>query len=227
MTATAIASPYSVAPRLKDPAQALWTELRFAPEPVDELDLLVAAVGHCEDARPTRGATLKLLENLLVRWVGARFVVAAPGKPPRYSLERNCLSMASPPAIPAPARKSPFPRRTERQRLWSAMRVLRNFDLTTLLIAAEANPRSARDMISVLHRAGWLRRTRGGWTTASARRWGPLAPTWSRIEVEAGRVVRVIDNRDGSIIDLPVRARPRRSHRHEQSASHLSDGGVG
>jgi len=222
MTALAVTSPYAVAPRLKNPAQALWTELRFAPEPVDELDLLVAAVGHCEDARPTRGATLKLLETLLGRWVSARLVDVVDGKPPRYSLERNCLNMASPPLLPAPTRRNPLPRRNQRQRLWSAMRVLRSFDLTTLIIAAEANPRSARDMIDVLERGGWLVRTADGWSTAAARRWGPLAPTWSRGHDDGHPVVRVTDNRDGTLITL----RGRRGPRRERPASRPSDGGV-
>lgn len=222
MTALAATNPYAVAPRLKDPAQALWTELRFASDPVDELDLLVAAVGHCEAARPTRGATLKLLETLLGRWVGARLVVAQPGKPPRYSLERSCLTMASPPVIPAPHRnKMPVPRRTQRQRLWSAMRVLRSFDLTTLVIAAEARPAAAREMIDILERGGWLARTAEGWSTAAKRRWGPLAPAWSRGRDDGHPVVRVTDNRDGSRITL----RGPRGPRSGRSAAAPVDGG--
>lgn len=223
MTALAIATPYAVAPRLKEPAQALWSELRFAAEPIDELDLLVAAVSHCEDARPTRGATLKLLETLLCRWVAARFVVAEAGKPPRYSLERSCLPMASPPAIPAPTRKAtPVIRRTQRQRLWTAMRVLRSFDLTTLVITAEATPTSARAMVDVLERGGWLTRTAEGWSTAAARRWGPFVPTWSRGSEEGRPVIRITDNRDGSLIVL----RGARNSRSRRSSGAPLDGGV-
>lgn len=222
---TAIASSYAVASRLKDPAQALWTELRFASEPVDELDLLVGAVRHCEDACPTRGATFKLLETLLGRWVGAHLVVAVPSKPPRYSLERNCLSMASPPALPAPVRANPLPKRSQRQRLWSAARVLRTFDLPTLLIAAEASAKAARDMLNILERGGWLRRTPAGWSTANGRPWGPVAPSWARI-VEAGKpIIRIIDQRDGSTIDLPVR-RHRAQSRQDSSTVAFADGGV-
>lgn len=226
MTALAISTPYAVPPRLKDPAQALWTELRFADAPVDELDLLVGAVRHCEEARPTRGETFKLLEKLLGRWVGARLVAVEPGRPPRYSLERNYVRMASPPALPAPARVNPLPRQTQRQRLWSAARVLRNFDLTTLLIAAEAKPIAARQMLSILERGGWLRRTATGWSTAASRRWGPVAPSWAPIDAPEGRFIRVTDNRDGSIIDLPVR-RHRRPRRQDISSQAALGGGVG
>lgn len=226
MTALAIAKRYAVAPRLKDPAQALWTELRFAAEPLDELDLLVAAVGHCEDACPTRGATLKLLETLLRRWVEARLVIALPGKPPRYSLERNCLSMASPPDVPERARPLPFPKRTQQQRLWSAMKILRNFDMPTLLMTATANRRAALDMVRALERGGWLRATASGWTTLASRKWAAAAPLIRRERTSAGMVTRITDRASNLVVDIPARSYAARDRRQDSSANSFVDGGV-
>lgn len=225
MTAFVTPTPWRTPDRLKDPAQALWIELRFAPEPIDEFDLIVAAVNRCEDALPTRGATIKLLEQLLGRWVDAQLVSTDPGKPHLYQIKRKCRSMASPPAIPAPPHTPPLPKNSLRQRIWSAARVLRNFDLTTLVIAAEAKPSSALQILGVLERGGWLRRTEAGWSTAATRRWGPVAPRWFTVNVRQGRFIRVTDSRDGSVIDLPVR-RQRNPHHRKHSSQAASSGGV-
>lgn len=211
--------PWTPNPALRDPVQALWSELRFASRPLDRFELVMGAARflagpHRIDLRP------------LSRWVAAGFV-AAIGKPLRYSLERKYSTMASPPPMPAPARPIPLPRRSQRQRLWSAMRVLGAFDLTTLLIAAEATRGGAMDMIRILERGGWLRPTQSGWTTAGGRVWGPVAPTWTRYAIGTAPVIRITDQRDGSIVDIPGRARPRADRRPDSSTDVLAGGGVG
>lgn len=226
MSALAIApTGYRTNPALGDPAQALWSELRFASAPLGLFDLIIGAVRHCEDAFPTRGETLRHLHHLIERWVAARLLAVA-GKPPLYTLERSCLNMASPPALPAPARPIPFPRRTQRQRLWTAMKVLRSFDLPTLLMAAQANRASTLDMLRVLTRAGWLRQTATGWSTAADRLWGTVSPTFARLNEGDGPIIRVTDQRDGTVIDLPVRPRDRRDRGLDTASSAVVDGGV-
>lgn len=226
MTALAIAPHWRVNPALADPAQALWSELRFARGPLDLFTMLLAAIRHCDGTGARRGDTYRTMERHLGAWRDAG-VVSVSGEPPAYRLERKYLSMASPPALPAPSRPSPFPKRTQRQRLWSAMKVLRCFDLPTLLMTAEAGRPAAMDMIRVLKRAGWLRETRTGWTTAAARPWGAVAPTWSHKIAADGPFIRVTEPATGAVIDLPIRPKALRDRRRESSANGFVDGGVG
>jgi hypothetical protein len=225
MTALAIAPSWRINPALTDPAQALWSELRFARGPIDLFTMLVGAMRHCEGAHATRGDTYRALERQLGAWRDAGIVTAA-GEPPAYSLERKYLRMASPPALSAPPRRNPFPKRTQRQRLWSAMKVLRNFDLPTLLMTAEASRQAAMDMIRVLERAGWLRETKTGWTTAASRTWGSVAPTYSHRAGKDGSFIRVTEPVSGAIVDLPIHPKALRDRRRESSAEGFVDGGV-
>jgi hypothetical protein len=204
MSAIATTTRWAPNPALADPDQALWSELRFAAAPVDLFTLLIGAIRHCEGAHPKRGQTFRYLERTIVRWVAAG-MVAATGTPALYSLERTYLNMASPPAFPNTLRRNPFPKRTQHQRLWSAMRILKHFDLPTLTMTARANEQAARQMLGVLQRGGWLRRTATGWSTAAARPWGSVAPTISRIAAAEGAIIRITDHLDGTVIELPVR----------------------
>lgn len=225
MTALTVSpTRWSIPAALRVPAQALWSELRFARAPNYELDLLLTAARHCSDPRFDPRNTMRRLGTLLFRWADAGFVDVFDGKPPQYAMKEGCRTMSTPPLLPAPTRRSPFPHRTQRQRLWSAMRVLRQFDLVTLAIAAEVRQSTARDMISVLTRAGFLRRTETGWSTAATRRWGPIAPSWTPVASGELRVIRVTDQRDGTIVDLPIRGARGPSHPND-SAHAQADGG--
>lgn len=210
--------------RLRNPDEALWSELRIARGEIDVVDLMVRAIGHCEDALPNRGATFRHFDQLLERWA-SRGMIAVTGHPPRYRLEKDYLALRSPPP-PAAPRRNPFPKRTQRQRLWSAMKVLRNFDLPTLLMTAEASRPAAMDMIRVLERGGWLRVTQTGWTTAATRQWGAVAPTYSHKVGPNGPFIRVTEPASGAIIDLPIRPKCPRDQRRESSADGFVDGGV-
>jgi|GEM_PF-2175902 len=211
--------------RLQDPAEALWSELRVARGAIEGAYLLARAIEHCEGAFPSRGETFRHFDALLDDWI-ARGLVTAAGHPFRYLLSRDYLALRSPPPPPAP-RAIPFPKPTQRQRLWSAMKVLRNFDLPTLMMAAEAPRAATLEMLRILERAGWLRRSASGWTTAAARRWGSVAPTYGRHIGPDGPVTRIVEPASGAIIDLPILSRSRRDRRQDSSSDALSGGGVG
>lgn len=211
--------------RLTDPAEALWSELRIARGPIDVVDLTILAIEHCEDAFANRGEAFRCFDQLLGGWV-ARGLLTVTGHPARYDLVREYQHLRSPPPPPAP-RPNPFPKRTQQQRLWSAMKVLRIFDLPTLLMAADANRRAAVEMVGVLERGGWLRATPNGWTTAAARKWGPVVPMMRREHTSAGTVMRVTDRISGTVIDIPARSVAARADRQDSSINSFADGGVG
>lgn len=218
MSALAIAaSHWRPNPALQDPEQALWSELRFAPQPLDIFELVMGAARFFADP-------LQIDLRPLHRWIAAG-LVAVTGKPKRYSLERSASAMASPPPPPPTVRAKALPKPTQRQRLWTAMRVLGTFDLPTLLIAAEAPRNAALDIISILTRGGWLRATDTGWTTRGGRAWGPVAPTWTRYAIGSKPIIRITDHRDGSIVEVAGRAR--RDVAQDSSAKAAAGGGVG
>jgi hypothetical protein len=211
--------------RLNDPAEALWSELRIARGTIDVVDLSIRAIDHCEDAFATRGDAFRRFDQLLGQWV-ARGLITVIGHPARYNLVREYQHLRSPPPPPAP-RPLPFPKRTQQQRLWQAMKVLRNFDLPTLMMAASASQRASLDMVRILEGGGWLRATANGWTTAAARKWGPIVPAMRREQTSRGAVMRVTDHVTGAIVDVPTRRSAHRKHSQESTANGFADGGVG
>ncbi|BBB13443.1 hypothetical protein [Sphingopyxis sp. FD7] len=209
--------------RLADPAEALWSELRIARGAIDVVELTIRAIEHCEDAFAIRGDAFRRFDQLLDDWV-ARGLVTVTGHPARYDLVREYQHLRSPPPPPAP-RALPFPKRTQQQRLWTAMKVLRTFDLPTLLMAADANRRAALDMVRTLERGGWLRATANGWTTTAARKWGPVVPLMRRQIVSGVSVMRVTDRLTGAIVDFPARSYAARARGQDNSSNSLADGG--
>lgn len=209
--------------RLADPAEALWSELRVARGSIDVVDLMIRAIEHCESSFANRGEAFRRFDQLLGDWV-SRGLVTVAGHPACYNLVREYQHLRSPPPPPAP-RPLPFPKRTQQQRLWSAMKVLRTFDLPTLLMAADANRRAALDMVRILERGGWLRATATGWTTAAARKWGPVVPSIRRERGAA--VMRITDRTSGLVIEIPSRPGAARDRSQDTSNNSFMDGGVG
>lgn len=209
--------------RLTDPAEALWSELRIARGSIDVVELTIRAIEHCEQAFATRGDAFRRFDQLLGGWI-ARGLVTVSGHPARYDLVREYQHLRSPPPPPAP-RPLPFPKRTQQQRLWSAMKVLRTFDLPTLMMAADASRRAAIELIRVLERGQWLRATATGWTTAAARKWGPVVPSIRRERGADGVVMRVTDRTSGLVIEIPSRSGAARDRGQGMSTNSFADGG--
>lgn len=192
---------YHPPPRLTAPDRALWVGLRFAPAPVELFDLVMPVIRSI-------GASLADLTRLLDGWVAGGWV-AVSARPRRYTLKPEFMKMAEPPPPPAKPRRRRKQRLTQRQRIWSAMRVLRSFDLPTLIIAAQTRPTTAADLCRIFERAGWLRRQGDRWSLNCAKRWGPQVPTIVRLRLGEANVIRVSDPADGAVIDLPVEPKSR------------------
>lgn len=200
--------------RLRDPAEALWSELRIARGEIEDVDLMLLALEHCEDEFARRGDAFRRFDQILSDWV-SRGLVSITGYPFRYSMLKEFVPLRSPPAPPA-VKGPAFPKRTQRQRLWTAMKVLRAFDLPTLLMASNASRRSALDLIRALERGGWLRATAQGWMTSGSRKWGPVVPTMRR----TGSLIRITDPVSRTVIEIPALR-----DRHQDSSTEAVIGG--
>ncbi|MEQ1688371.1 MAG: hypothetical protein ABL874_07340 [Sphingopyxis sp.] len=186
------------------PTQA-WVELRFAKAPLTFADIYFAVRGRAPSI------TSPTLWTHLRAWMRGGFVRAS-GHPVHYAMADNARAMAGPPAITRVRKTRHWTeRRTARQRLWSAMRVLKRFDLVQLRLAADVSEPRAKDFLRIMTRAGYLRSDIGvgqiipTWARGT-RGWGPLAPSSFRLIVEGRPVMRVTDHNDGAVIDLPLRA---------------------
>lgn len=192
----------------RDVAVPVWRALRAASEPCSVRDL--------QRATGSRPDSVRLR---LHYWLKAGLVSRVAEKPARYRL---VSAEQGPPAMSRNAilRRGP----SQRQRMWIAMRVLKRFDLPTLMIAAEATRRAAATYINSLLRGGYLRSalrgnaTLGTWSIyVLMKRSGPVAPIVSH-SAQAG--VFVVDRNDGSRINISP-ANTRKSSRAPV------DGGVG
>lgn len=202
MSAIAAASP--LAQRLSDPVIQAWVELRFAKTPLS-FGALVLAV--CERCGPVRAGHLWCQ---LKHWLSAGFVEAR-GHPVHYAMADTAKAHSSPP--PAPVRRAPrhwTERRTPRQRLWSAMRVLKRFDLVQLRIAADVTEANAKNFLRIMTRAGYCHITPAAMSghlswALGPRHCGPLPPAVHYLRGPCTSIMRVTDRNDGTIVDVPQR----------------------
>lgn len=208
-----------------DPRNALWHQLRMADDPVEGMFLLGWAANDCSDGSLTRGQTLHHLESILNEWVDQGLVLVVSDGPSTYALSPDHRMKKKPRRARSASNARPSSRDSQRQRLWTAMRILRRFDLPTLLMTANASRRATTDLIAILERGGWLSRTGSGWATSARRPWGPHAPSIARVVADEGRFLRITDRCGGCVVDLPIRS-ARRHPRRELAAAALSDGGV-
>ena len=174
----------------------LWQALRAAGAPATIPELHVMS-----RARP-QAICLRL-----GRWVRAGLVHDLGGRPKRFVMSDPAAQPSLPPRVGASG--AVLPARTARDRMWTAMRVLRSFDLPQLMMAAQVTRRSAEDFINCLLRAGMLRRAyrgnsrRGDWSLYQlAGRRGPKTPIVSHGRRDGRRFRHVIDPNDGEIFDI-------------------------
>ncbi|WP_289145051.1 hypothetical protein [uncultured Sphingobium sp.] len=186
---------FTTAPRMRDPALSAWTVLRFAKAPI-RLSEIIFANDSDANPRPTLADTIILLD----RWRGAG-LIAWGDKPETYTMLQEAKALRDPPALAAPSRE-PTPRST-RQRIWSAIRVMKSFDLVELCFTATVERGAASRVLNQLTRAGYLIRTerRGDdhprWRVV--RRSGPNHP---RVEYAGRTVVALIDRNSGQRFPL-------------------------
>lgn len=178
--------------------EPLWRTLLSASEPM--------SVPELRDVIRASPSAIKLR---LTRWEQAGLVARADGPAVRYVITEDGRSAANddhraPPTVRADG--SVLPRnRSQRARLWSAIRVLKRFSLPELKMSAGASRRSTEDLINCLQRAGYLRLVERG---------NSMAGTWSVYQLAAntgpktpiithnGGRRRLVDPNNGKVIDI-------------------------
>lgn len=178
----------------------LWRAMLEADHPmsVPELHLAICA----------NPASIRLR---LKDWKRAGLVQQLEGRPLRYTItlaaEAANDDRYEPPQVD---RSGGFTlrHRSQRARLWSAMRVLKRFTVPELTIAAGATKSGAHGMVSALCRAGYMRREQRSLRRGElavyllVNRSGPKAPQL-RYRSEGGRRQRYFfDPNTGASIDL-------------------------
>jgi len=180
---------FTATARMRDPALATWTILRFANAPIRLADIVLAN----DRADPCANVSETLL--LLNRWRGAGLIERIE-KPESYIMHAQARTFRDPPAVGETARE-PKPRST-RQRIWSAVRVMRNFDLVEICFAATVEARAARRVLNQLTRAGFLVRIdRQGDDHPRWRLCRPSGPHHPRVEYAGRTVVALVDRKSG------------------------------
>lgn len=191
---------HSAPDRLTDPLIQTWVELRFAQAPLTAAAIVLAV-------RQRTGADLRQIMGAVDGWVRAGLVTVDQAT---YAMTDIARRRSSPP--PVDHRSAPprhwTQRRPARQRLWTAARILRSFDIVTLRRSADVVEARARDFIRIFERAGYLRR---GLTATGQLHWtwargvGPQAPVVRRVVEHDRTIQRVVDRNDGGIIDIVTR----------------------
>lgn len=179
----------------------LWRAMLGAATPMSISELHQAVQAH-----PNAVA------HRLHRWERAGLVVRQGAQPIRFALTDAARAANDDQHRPPQVRidgAAQLRRRTQRARLWSAMRVLKRFTLPELIIASGTSRRSAEDMINCLQRADYLRReTQGNAMTGEwsvyrlTRSTGPRAPSISWRSDASGRRRWLIDPNTSASIDI-------------------------
>lgn len=203
-----------------------WVELRFAKAPLTFADIYFAV------RERTPMVSSRTMWSNLQTWARAGFILMAE-RPIQFAIiesARGCID--PPPASIAP--RGRICQRSPRQRLWTAMRVLKRFDLVQLRLAADVSVPRAKDFLRTMTRAGYLRiiaspSTHLSWALG-ARHCGPLPPAVHHLRIDGMPIMRVTDRNDGTVIDVPLRPHwpdRRRPDRRKSSETQPLAGGEG
>lgn len=206
-------------PRFREafrPRLRVWAAMRTFDRPFTASDI-----------QPLTGVGLGEIARLLFGWNGRGLLLRLPNST-SFTMTDTARSHAKP--LPIKTEKaSPIPRRSGRQRLWSAMRVLRTFDLPTLCMASGTSEANARLFLRSLVNARYV--SRAGETSSGRslfnllRDSGPLHPILRKHADGAFTVVDLADRNDGSVIRIRT-VQPVACDRIESEPT-LQDGGVG
>jgi hypothetical protein len=177
---------------MRDPAQAAWTLLRFAPRPLTASQIIFDAIFPLENVR------LSTVFSALDQWRDCGLITTAPTKPETFTMQEAAKKLRKPPQGSGGTAAAPA-----RQRIWLAIKVLRRFDLIQLWSAADVNPRYAREVLNQLTRAGYLAQEAVG--DGDPPRWRVIRPTGPHhptIEYVRRRPVALRDRVTGERFDL-------------------------
>jgi hypothetical protein len=186
----------------------VWAALRRLGRPAALAELTAAT-----------GAADRALYCRIFRWIQLGHVVRVMPVAHRFALKPDARGIAEPPSI---ARSRPRRMPTARARIWTAMRVLKTFDVPMLMMTAEATRRQCEDYISALGRAGYVRVQRHHVARAKpgahgfardftayqlVRSTGPNCPTIT-CPADGGQK-RLVDRNSGQAVPLVSRRSPR------------------
>jgi hypothetical protein len=180
----------SVASPLGRHAIPAWEALRSGPVSASELARLL-------------NAPFQSVNDRLLSWERAGVIVRLPTKPRRFEMVDE---HSSPPRIVRGGRALRAP--TKRQRIWTAIRILKNFDLVELGMTSEQSRQSITAYLTCLCRAGYVKRvrpsTKGGMVAAYRLlvRSGSTAPKIENRRIDSRFVVTLVDPNDGSRHDI-------------------------
>lgn len=179
-------------PPPKSPSVRLWRVLRLARQP--------HSLGELFDAAEIEPA---LFFSLIENWT-AQGALLTQLQPLRFMMTEAARSRVHPPrALPARARCT-VPKFSARQRLWAAMRVLKEFDLPTLCMAAEVGEKGAREFLGGLLRFRYLTIGKADPNLPNifklARNTGPKHPIIRRRNEGSRSVVELDDRNNGQTL---------------------------
>lgn len=186
--------------RAPDPEACLWSHLRYAAEPLSITDLV----------RRT-DIDVETVARQLRAWKKDGLIVSIE-RTGLFQMAKIAAAQDAPPTMRA-AKKLPkrFTPRSMRQRIWTAIRVLKVFDLPMLLIAAEATEKSTVAYLAQLVRAGFLERL--DQQGEPHRRYrivldtGPHHPSTGRASINGQPHTRLLDHNSGAELHMPIEAR--------------------
>ncbi|WP_370176283.1 hypothetical protein [Sphingobium abikonense] len=185
----------TITARMRNPELATWTILRFAQAPISLVDIVLANDGS---GAPRRDLTATI--HMLDRWRGAGLIERID-KPESYIMHAQARTFRDPP-VAGEAAREPKPR-SARQRLWSAVRVMRKFDLVEICFAASVTSKIARRFLNELTRAGYLiRMDRLGDDHPRWRLVRPSGPNHPYLEYRGRTIVALIDRNSGERFPL-------------------------
>jgi len=189
-----------------------WVELRFSLRPLDLSEIALGAATPGE-RRGSLNAVLRALDH----WTAAGLIHRMKTGKEQYLMTDDARKLRQPPAAATrPIRKEV---RSGRARMWTAIRVLKSFDLVELCSAAECARNSAAAYMRMLERGGYV-------TRISARgelpRWrlirhsGPKNPGVVRDPLNRNHIVALVDRNTGERHPL--------ANRHGQPSFFLDKG---
>lgn len=183
--------------RTADPQIQTWVELRFASRPMTMGEILLAVRNRAS------GVTLGLVDQLLTGWHRLGLIERS-GKPVTWAMCDKVKRQSNPPEQLPSAVRHWTERRGPRSRMWTAMRVLKGFDLVQLTMSADVTEPVAKQFLSIMERAGYLARTDNGWR-AGPRAWGPRHPAIQYQRMADHTVMRIRDRNSGETFDVRLR----------------------
>ncbi len=192
-TETVSVQQFRVTAVCASPELHAWQELRFALHPIALGEVAMRAT------RPFRQTgALAPVFRALDRWTRAGLIERiVTNRGEEFLMSESARRLREPPASARPIRKQV---RSGRARMWSAIRVLKSFDLVELCTVAECGPITATGYMRLLERAGYIARTSPRGELARwrlLRHTGPKNPGAVRDPMNRNRIVALADRNTG------------------------------